>query len=64
MKNKVLIGTLAIVGLVGLLVMTCGIGLSMGFRTVSVVSFFSVIGLLVVLRLIGWSIKSGKDRED
>ena len=55
---------LVLVCLVGALVMICGIGLSLGFRTVSVVSFFSVIGLLAVLRLVGRSVKSGLDRKD
>ncbi len=63
-KNKVLIGTLVLVFLLAILVMLCGIGLSLGFRTVSVVSFFGVIGLLAVLRLVGWSVKSGRDRKD
>ena len=63
-KNKVLLGTLGGVCLVGVLVMICGIGLSLGFHTLSVISFFSVIGLLIVLRLVGWTMKSTENPED
>lgn len=51
-KNKVLI-TLSLggVSLLALFISLCGIGLSMGFRKLSIVSFFSAIGLLVLLNL-------------
>jgi len=64
MKNKELLGTLGGVSLVGILVMVCGIGLSLGFRTLSIISFFSVIILLVVMRLVGRSMASGSDQND
>ena len=64
MKNKALIGALAAVSLVGILVMISGIGLSLGFRKVSVISFFSVIVLLIVLRFISRSMGSEADKED
>ena len=52
MKNKVLI-TLSLggVSLLALFICVCGIGLSMGFRKLSIVSFFSAIGLLILLNL-------------
>jgi hypothetical protein len=64
MKNKELLGTLGGVSLVGILVMVCGIGLSLGFRTLSVVSFFSVIILLLILLFVGRSMASGSDQND
>ena len=39
-------GALAGVVIIGLLMMACGLGLSFGYRTVSVISFFSVLALL------------------
>ena len=52
MKNKVLI-TLSLggVSLLALFISLCGIGLSMGFRKLSIVSFFSAIVLLILLNL-------------
>ena len=52
MKNKVLI-TLSLggVSLLALFICVCGIGLSMGFRKLSIVSFFSAIVLLILLNL-------------
>ena len=38
--------------LVGVLVMLCGITLSLGFRTLSVISFFSVIVLLIIISVV------------
>ena len=53
-KNKVLIGFfLGGVSLLAILISLCGIGLSMGIRKLSIFSFFSAIGLLVLLRLAG-----------
>ena len=54
MKTKVLI-TLLLggVSLLAVFISLCGIGLSMGIRKLSIISFFSAVGLLVLLRLTG-----------
>lgn len=53
MKNKVLIalilgGVFLLAGSVSL----CGIGLSLGFRKLSIISFFSAVCLLVLFRFV------------
>ena len=45
-------GAFLTISLVGLLVMLCGITLSLGFRALSVISFFSVIVLLVIISVV------------
>ena len=40
------------ISLVGLLVMLCGITLSLGFRTLSIISFFGVIVTLVIISFV------------
>ena len=50
------------VTLVGLMVMLCGIGLSLGFRKLSLFGFVSAIALLIILRIIGWVRWSEKRR--
>lgn len=50
------------VSLVGLMVMLCGIGLSLGFRKLSLFGFVSAIALLIILRIIGWVRWSEKRR--
>lgn len=41
---------LAVIGLLGGLVATCGLALSLGFRKLSLISFLLAVGLLVLLR--------------
>ena len=54
MKTKVLITLfLGGVSLLAVFISLCGIGLSMGIRKLSIFSFFSAVGLLVLLRLTG-----------
>ena len=51
-----LTGALLGISLVGVLVMLCGITLSLGFRTLSIISFFSVVfllGIISVIRKVG-----------
>ena len=52
MKTKLLI--LCGVLLVGIMVAVCGIGLSMGLKTMSLIGFFGALIVLVLLRIIGW----------
>jgi len=47
-------GILLLFVLVGILVSFCGIGLSLGLRKLSVICFFAALGVLVLLRIIGW----------
>ncbi|NNK93264.1 MAG: hypothetical protein HKP41_02835 [Desulfobacterales bacterium] len=60
--TKLLLLTLGGVSLVGLMVMLCGIGLSFGFRKLSLFGFISAIALLIMLRIIGWARRSEKRR--
>lgn len=46
--------------LIGILVGLCGIGLSFGLRKLSVISFFSAIGLLILFHFIIRTGNSGK----
>ena len=48
--------------LIGVLVAVCGLGLSMGFRGLSMVGFFGALTVLVLLRLIGWFTRSAGDQ--
>ena len=51
-KRRLLLGLiLGAMSLLGIFVGLCGIGLSLGMRKLSLVSFFSAVGLLLVLRL-------------
>ena len=53
MKNKVVIALLlGGVFLLAVSVSLCGIGLSLGFRKLSIVSFLSAVGLIVLFRII------------
>ncbi len=53
MKNKVSIALLlGGLFLLAVSVSLCGIGLSLGFRKLSIISFFSAIGLLVLFRFV------------
>ena len=55
LKNKLLMVTILCgVVLVGILVAVCGIGLSMGFKKMSIVGFFGALAILALLRIIGW----------
>ena len=40
--------------LVGIMIAVCGIGLSMGLKTMSLIGFFGALVVLVLLRIIGW----------
>ncbi len=40
--------------LVGIMLGICGIGLSMGFKKISLIGFFGALFVLVLLRFIGW----------
>jgi hypothetical protein len=54
-KNKLLIPTmLSGIVLLGLMVILCGIALSMGFKTISLIGFFGALIVLALLRIIGW----------
>lgn len=54
MKTRLLILCGAV--LVGIMVAVCGIGLSMGLKTMSLIGFFGALVVLVLLRVIGWFI--------
>jgi len=59
-KNKMLIPTiLGGILLVGVLLGICGIGLSMGFETMSFIGFFGALAILILLRIVGW-VHTGK----
>jgi hypothetical protein len=60
--RKLLILIIGGVTLVGLMVMLCGIGLSLGFRKLSLFGFVTAIALLIILRIIGWARWSEKRR--
>jgi hypothetical protein len=40
--------------LVGIMLGLCGLGLSMGFKKISLIGFFGALFILVLLRIIGW----------
>lgn len=52
------------VSLVGLLVMVCGLGLSMGYRTLSMISFVSVGVLLGLIPIIKKILRSRAEDSD
>lgn len=55
LKNKLIVPIILCgIILVGIMVVVCGIGLSMGFKTMSVIGFFGALVVLVLLRIIGW----------
>lgn len=60
--TKLLILILVGISLVALMVMLCGIGLSFGFRKLSLFGFISAIALLIMLRIFGWARWSEKRR--
>ena len=63
MNSRLLIPTILIsFALIGGLIAVCGLGLSMGFRKMSMVGFFGAITVLVLLRLIGWFTRSAGDQ--
>ena len=63
MNSRLLIPIILIsFALIGVLVAVCGLGLSMGFRRMSMVGFFGAITVLVLLRLIGWLTRSAGDQ--
>ena len=60
MKNKALMAVcFGGLSLLAVSVSLCGIGLSLGIRKLSIVSFFSAVVLLVMLRLAGRALTSG-----
>lgn len=64
MKNKVLVTLLlGSVFLLAVFVSLCGIGLSLGIRKLSIISFFSAVVLLVLLRFIRRFEDSGTERK-
>jgi uncharacterized membrane protein len=64
MKNKVSIALLlGGLFLLAVSVSLCGIGLSLGFRKLSIISFFSAIGLLVLFHFVRKSGDSETERK-
>lgn len=54
-KNRLLIPTILCgVILVGIMLGLCGVGLSMGYKKMSFIGFFGALGILALLRIIGW----------
>ena len=63
MNSRLLIPIILIsFALIGVLIAVCGLGLSMGFRRMSMVGFFGAITVLVLLRLIGWLTRTAGDQ--
>ena len=63
MNSRLLIPVILIsFALIGVLIAVCGLGLSMGFRKMSMVGFFGAITVLVLLRLIGWLTRTAGDQ--
>ncbi len=54
-KSRLLIPTILFgILLLGIMLGLCGIGVSMGFKRMSLIGFFGALTILVLLRIIGW----------